>query len=177
MPIILAKGSRPDSAKVAREIANKGYCSSKNLWYHGLKLHNLGFRIPGTLPLPKAMVLSAASENDNMVFKEQVAFHFRSLRVFGDKIYHDETGMKELKKQYNIEVLPCKKRKKGQKHLDPDDKLFNTLVSKVRQRVESLFSWLERKTGIQCSSNVCSTKGLLKHIFGRLTAALFLIAF
>src|SRR5438270_2503213 len=28
LPIILAKGTRADAAKVAREVANKGYCSS-----------------------------------------------------------------------------------------------------------------------------------------------------
>lgn len=177
MPVILAKRSRADSAKVAREIASKGHCSSKDLWYYGLKLHHLGVSVPRTLPVPQAIVFSAASENDNKVFKEQMACYFQDLRVFGDKIYHDQAGMEELKSQYNIHVMPCKKRRKGQKHLDSDDKLFNTLVSKARQPVESFFNWLEQKTGIQCASKVRSTKGLLKHIFGRITAALFLIVF
>jgi hypothetical protein len=139
-PIIMAKGSRADSAKVAKEVAAKGHCASKNLWYHDLKLHKLGISQPGMLPLPQAIILSAASENDNTVFKEQIAPYFRNMRVFGDKIFHDEQGMKELKEQFNIEVMPCNKRKKGQKYLYPDQKLFNTLVSKARQPIESFFN-------------------------------------
>src|SRR5215203_654751 len=37
-PIILATGRRSDDAKVAPELASKGYCSSKDLWYYGVKL-------------------------------------------------------------------------------------------------------------------------------------------
>lgn len=174
-PIIMAKGTRADSAKVAREVADKGPCASKNMWYYGVKLHALGISIPGTLPSPNCITLSAASENDNTVFKEQIAPRFCNLRVFGDKIFHDQAGMEELKTNFNIEVMPCNKRKKGQKYLFPDQKLFNTLVSKARQPIESFFNWLEEKTGIQCASKVRSTKGLFKHIFGRLAAALFLL--
>lgn len=176
-PIIMAQGARADSAKVAREVADKGYCSSKDLWYHGIKLHQLGIRRPGSLPIPQSIVLSAASEHDNTVFKEQMAPHFRNLRVFGDKIFHDEQGMQYLKEEYNIEMMPCNKRKKGQKHLHTDQKLFNTLVSRTRQPVESFFNWLEEKTGIQYASKVRATSGLCKHVFGALAAALFTLAF
>jgi hypothetical protein len=176
-PIIMAKGSRADSAKVAKEVADKGYCASKNLWYHGVKLHKLGISQPGMLPLPQCIVLSYASENDNTVFKEQMAPYFRNIRVYGDKIFHDQTGKEELQEQFNIEVVPCNKRKKAQKHLQADQKLFNTLVSKARQPIESFFNWLEEKTSIQCAAKVRSTQGLFKHIFGRLAAAFFSIVF
>lgn len=176
-PIIMAQGARADGAKVAREVADKGYCSSKKLWYHGIKLHQLGINAPGDLPIPQSIVLSAASEHDNTVFKEQIAPHFRNLRVFGDKIFHDEPGMQYLKEEYNIEMMPCNKRKKGQRHLHADQKLFNTLVSRARQPVESFFNWLEEKTGIQCASKVRATSGLCKHIFGALAAALFTLTF
>ena len=36
MPIITCCG-RNRTGKVARDIADKGYCSTKNLYYHGLK--------------------------------------------------------------------------------------------------------------------------------------------
>lgn len=176
-PIILAKGARADGAKVAREVADKGYCSSKDLWYHGIKLHKLGLRVPGRLPSPQGLVLSAASENDNTVFKEQIAPAYRNLRVYGDKIFHDQPGIEHLKEEYNIEMMPCQKRKKGQPFLHADQKFFNTLVSKARQPIESFFNWLEEKTGIQCAAKVRSTQGLFKHIFGALAAALFTIAF
>lgn len=174
-PIIMAKGSRADTAKVAVEVADKGYCSSKNLWYHGIKLHKLGISLPGSLPLPQCLVLSAASENDNIVFKEQVAPYFRHLRIYGDKIFHDEVGMQELKEQFDIEMMPCNKRKKGQTHLHADQKLFNRLVSCSRQPIESFFNWLEQKTAIQCAAKVRSTQGLFKHVFARLAAAFFIL--
>jgi len=174
-PIILAARGRSGSAKVAREVANKGKCASKNLYYHGVKLHHLGFCMPGKLPKPQCLMLSAASENDNTVFKEQIAPMFRGIRVFSDRIYHDEGVAPELKAQFDIEVMPCQKRKKGQKHLFADQKLFSTAVSRVKQPVESFFNWINEKTGIQMASKVRSTKGLFKHIFGKLTAALLIL--
>ena len=57
------------------------------------------------------------------------------------------------------------------------DDLFSTAVSKVRQPVEAIFNWLIEKTDIQRASKVRSTKGLMVHAFGRLTAAFINLAF
>lgn len=176
-PLMMAQGRRADTAKVAREVADKGYCASKDRWYHGIKIHQLSLCQPGRLPLPQSMVLSAASEHDNTVFKEQIAPYFRDLRIYGDKAYHDEAGMAVLQEQYHLAVAPCNQRKKGQAHLHPDQKLFNRLVSQARQPIESFFNWLEQHTGIQCAATVRATTGLYKHVFGALAAALFLLAF
>ena len=177
MPIILAKGSRSDRAKVALEVANKGYCASKKLYYHGLKLHHLGIHVPSTLPLPLQFVLSEASANDNRIFKEQIALSYRDLRVYGDKIYFDKEVFEDLKQQNRIHVLACQKRVRGQKHLFADQKFFNTMISQIRQPIESFFNWLEQKTAIQVASKVRSLKGLFKHVYGRLAAALLLLIF
>jgi hypothetical protein len=64
-----------------------------------------------------------------------------------------------------------------QEHLSAADKLFSKAVSKVRQPIESPFSWIDEKTGIQCASKVRSYQGLLVHVFGRLAAAMLLLAF
>jgi hypothetical protein len=175
MPIIMASGSRVDKAKVAREVADKGKCASKGIFYHGVKLHQLGVCQPGKLPIPQCLRISAASENDNTVFKEQIAPQFSNLRVFGDKIYKDEAIKADLKQFYNIEVYACQKRKQGQASLWADQKYFNTLVSKIRQPVESFFNWINQLTGIQIASKVRSLKGLFKHIHAKLTAALFIL--
>ncbi|MEO1263709.1 MAG: transposase [Bacteroidota bacterium] len=175
MPIILAMGSRADSAKVAVEVANKGRCASKGFYYHGLKLHQLGLCCPNRMPIPKSLLLSGASENDNTFFKEQIAPMFSCLRVYGDKIYHDEAGRIELKRMFGIEVLPSQRRKKGQKHLKADQKIFSTLVSRIRQPVESFFNWINQKTGIQIASKVRSLKGLFKHVYAKLTAGLLIL--
>jgi hypothetical protein len=42
------------------------------------------------------------------------------------------------------------------------------------QPVESIFNWIEEKTGIEIASKVRSYQGLLVHVFGRLAAAMFL---
>jgi len=69
-------------------------------------------------------------------------------------------------------LMPIKKEK-GQDYLEPSDQWLSTAVSRVRQPIESLFSWLEEKTGIECASQVRSYEGLMVHVFGRLAAALF----
>lgn len=67
MPIITCCG-RNRTGKVARDIADKGYCSTKNLYYHGIKLHMVCYRRKGHLPHPCQIALSPASENDLKVF-------------------------------------------------------------------------------------------------------------
>ena len=177
MPIILAQATRADKAKVARSIANKGYCSTKKLYYHGLKLHHLGLCVPRTLPIPLSFELSRASAHDNRIFKDQIAYQYRDLRIYADKIYHDPGARKDLKKFYRIEMMNCLKKDYKQAHLFADQKLFNLMISQARQPIESFFNWLEQKTGIQLASKVRSVKGLFKHVFGRLAAALFAIIF
>ena len=62
MPIITCSGKR--SPKVATELVNKGVCSSKGMYYNGLKLHVLGFRRIDKLPFPEQMLITPASVND-----------------------------------------------------------------------------------------------------------------
>ncbi|MCS3632566.1 hypothetical protein GGP55_003184 [Salinibacter ruber] len=45
-----------------------------------------------------------------------------------------------------------------------------------RQPIESLFNWINEKTGIQRASKVRSYQGLLVYAFGRLAAAMLLLA-
>ena len=69
MPIIMAKAQRSGNAKVAPELANKGYNATKKTYYYGVKLHILGIRQPA-LPLPDYIGVTAASEADINVLKE-----------------------------------------------------------------------------------------------------------
>jgi hypothetical protein len=46
MPVITSAG-RNRTGKVAPEITSNGYCSTKNQYYYGLKLHALAFRRKG----------------------------------------------------------------------------------------------------------------------------------
>jgi len=69
LPIVTCKG-RNRVAKVARDCTNKGFCSTKNMFYFGVKIHLLAFRRKGTIPFPNKIYFSAASENDLAVVKE-----------------------------------------------------------------------------------------------------------
>ena len=176
MPISLAKAKRSASAKVAPELANKGYCASKGLYYYGVKVHLLGLRRPGTLPVPEYMGVTPASDHDLTTFR-QIQPYLYNRELFLDKAYADELLKEQAKTQQNLILWTPVKKKKGQKGLSVHDQWLSTAVSRVRQPIESLFNWIEEKTGIQSASKVRSYKGLLVHVFGRLAAALFIMAF
>jgi hypothetical protein len=68
------------------------------------------------------------------------------------------------------------KKKKGQKELLLFQFAWSTLVSQVRQPIESLFNWIQEKTGIQVASKVRSSQGLMVHVFGKIAAAMMLLS-
>lgn len=108
MPIMTCCG-RNRKGKVAREIADKGYCSTKNQYYHGLKLHLVGYRRKGHLPFPYQIVLSSASENDLAVFKRECVPGIAGKTIFADKIYRDSpywNGEREYRN--NVLLTPVK---------------------------------------------------------------------
>ena len=52
MPTIMTKNNRQFNAKVTPELADKkGYCSTKKLFYYGVKLHLVGCNKKYTIPL------------------------------------------------------------------------------------------------------------------------------
>ena len=83
-----------------------------------------------------------------------------------------------LEENQNLTVRTPVKRKKGREHLAMADKLFSKAVSSVRQPTRVLIQLDPgEKTGIQRASKVRSYRGLLVHPFGRLAAAMLLLAF
>ena len=65
----------------------------------------------------------------------------------------------------------------GRNGLNMFEKMDLAFVSKIRQPIESLFNWPNEKTGIQKASKVRSANDLMAHIFGRLAASMFAMAF
>lgn len=178
MPIITCSGKR--SGKVAREIADKGYCSTKGIYYYGLKLHLLGFRRIGKLPHPEQILFTPASVNDVTVFKEAWS-GIRNRTFWGDKIYFVNELNEYMLKHQNSEMLSPVKAVKGmpeiiKQRLKAANDLFSTAVSRIRQPVEAIFNWLIEKADIQKASKVRSTQGLMVHAFGRLAAAFIKLA-
>ncbi len=179
MPIITCSGKR--AGKVALEITDKGYCSTKSLYYYGLKLHVLAFQRPKQMPFPEHVVLSPASENDLNVFKHNWS-EITDRDFYGDKIYHHADYFEDLALNNRACMFTPVKGVKGMPETikmqnKAADDLYSTAVSKVRQPIESLFNWLIEKTDIQRASKVRSAKGLLVHVFGRMAAAFFYLIF
>lgn len=179
MPIITCSGKR--KGKVALELTDKGYNSTKGFYYYGLKLHALGFRRIGMLPHPEEILFTPASVNDLTLYKEAWS-NKRDRTFYGDKIYNNDAFFRDMKENYNSEMLTPIKGVKGmsdeiKQFNKAADDLFSTAVSRVRQPIEALFNWLIEKTDIQRASKVRSTKGLLVHIFGKLSAAFIQLIF
>ena len=104
LPIVTCKGKNK-KAKVAREIVDKGYCSTKNMYYYGLKLHLLAFRRPGRIPFPEFIGLTEASENDLNAFKELYGEQIVNRLIFGDKIFSDKQYFDLKADIQNIQML------------------------------------------------------------------------
>jgi hypothetical protein len=174
-PIILAHAKRSARARVAPELADKGYCSSKNLYYYGVKVHVVATSRPGGLPVPDRISADAASSNDLTAIRP-VLPELHGGVLIGDKAYASRTLRADLMQAQNLELITPKKKAKGQARLSAADQMYSTAVSALRQPIESLFNWVEEKTGIQMASKVRSYDGLMVHVFGRLAAAMFLLA-
>jgi hypothetical protein len=176
MPIMLAKGQRASHAEVASDrLASVGYCSSKDTFFHGVKLHLVVERRSEQLPVPERAGLTPGSENDLRALR-RVLPTIEGGALCGDKAYCDGPLKKRLAEDQDLDLLTPVKKEKGQKTLPAADKLFSEAVSRIRQPIESLFSWIDEKTGIQRASKVRSYQGLLVHAFGRLAAAMLMLA-
>lgn len=182
MPVITCAG-RNRVAKVAKEITTKGYCSTKNQYYYGLKLHALAFRRKGTIPFPESITYTPAEDNDLTVFKQNWGDIIANRMIFGDKIYSDFEYFNDNKKQsQNIQMFTPVKTIKGQHEQEKQrnkayNDLFSTAVSKVRQPIESFFNWLNERTKIQRAHKVRSTSGLLVHMMGKIAIAFIYLIF
>jgi len=177
MPIIVAGWKRSNRARAANSFCNKGYCSSKGLYYYGAKVHILGMIRPGSFCTPAAVRLTGAKESDITVAKEWLNSDFANLTIFADKAYIDKNWHQTLKQLYNISIVTPKKLAKGQQFLDAADKIYSQGVSRIRQAVETMFNWLNEKVNLQNASKVRSEKSLFVHVFGKLIAACFALVF
>ncbi|MFC2137834.1 transposase [Bacteroidota bacterium] len=179
LPIITCSGKRFPS--VARELTDKGFCSTKSMYYYGLKLHALAFHRPCRLPFPESIVVTSASENDLNVHKQNWC-DILDRNFYGDKIYNNKELWQGMEATFNSKIFTPVKAIKGQSNAirqwnKAADDLYSRAVSKIRQPIESLFNWIIEKTDIQRASKVRSTKGLLVHVFGRIAASFIFLIF
>ena len=173
---------RNRTGKVAPEIADKGYCSTKNQYYYGMKLHLVGMRVKGHIPFPHQLVLSPASENDLTVLKRECVPSIAGKTIFAGKIYRDNDFWSEEGSRKSNELLTPVKAIKGVSDVEKQrnkaaDDLYSATVSSVREPVEAFFSWLNEKTNIQRANKCRSTAGLLIHTLGKLAIAFIFLIF
>jgi len=174
LPVMLARHGHSYRARVGREIADIGYCAAKKTRFHGVRLHCIAQRRTGSLPLPQQVWLCEASHHDSKAFIEQQP-EVPTTELFGDLAYPTPQIISHLKQQQARLIAPQKKPKG--KELSEAESYYNRLVRAIRQPIESLFNWIEEKTGIQRASKVRSTDALLIHCWGKLAVAFFLLVF
>ncbi len=173
-PVMMAQGNRAKTCQTAHQIAAFGYCSSKDIYYYGVKLHHLAIRRFKRLPMPYQLFLSSASKHDLTVFKG----HNPSIPtkiLFADKAYCDEATKLELQSNGVTMLTPPKKKRNNLPQFN--EPLWSKFVSSFRQPIESFFHWLNDKTDYQNASRVRSTNGLLVHCYGKLAFACLLLCF
>lgn len=173
-PVMLARGGHAYSARVAREIAAVGYCASKKIYFHGVRLHTIAARRSGQLPRPGQIWL-----------REGWGAHVRSLKepapelptttLVGDKAYRAAELESPLAEQETSLHTP-RKKPKGQE-LWAIEKHYNRGVSRLRQPIESLFNWFNDKTDLQNAGTVRAEDALMIHCFGKLTVAYLILVF
>lgn len=174
LPVMLAQQGHSYSAKVAREVANAGFCAAKKTRFHGVRLHVVAERHIGRLPKPVHIWLREASTHDSKAFENQ-NLTLPNTTLFGDLAYPTRQIISFLKEQNTNLIAPLKKPKG--KELSKAQKYYNRLAAKFRQPIESLFNWIIEKTNIQRASKVRSTNALLIHCWGKLAFAFFLLVF
>jgi len=177
LPIWLARLSRSDHAKVAREICAKAYNASREEWYYGLKLHAVVQDRYKKLPALLVATVSAASTHDLPCAKHAMgALGIWEGTLFGDKAYVDAHWAQTLHATSHLQLATPHRRTRGEVDPFPGGNAAETFISSIRQKIEIFFNWLNAKTGIQCASKVRSLKGALSHTFGKLAAALASLA-
>ncbi|CAA9892444.1 hypothetical protein METHB2_70051 [Candidatus Methylobacter favarea] len=116
-PVALAKQGHRFKARVARELADAGYCPTKKLYYYGVRVHIVGRRQAGVLPNPEYMGVTGASCHDGTVF-DQIRPELNRNELYGDKAYH-RSDAKDVRETQNLTVLTPVKKQKGQVYLEP----------------------------------------------------------
>jgi hypothetical protein len=94
----------------------------------------------------------------------------------GDWACCDRPLKEQLAEDQDLDLLTPIKKNKRQRMLSAADSLYSEAVSWMRQPIESVFKWINEKTGIQQASKERSYQGLLVNAFGRLAAAMLLLA-
>jgi hypothetical protein len=90
--------------KVAKIITAKGYCSTKNMYYHVVKLHAIAFRRKGSILFPEYLMCSSASVNDLLTLNLAFGNNLKDRVVFSKKNYSDKDYFQEKEVTNNLKM-------------------------------------------------------------------------
>ena len=175
VPVMLARGARANRGRVAPDLADTGFCATKQQYYRGVKLHFIAARRIARLPLPEKIHLSRASQHDLAALREVSPSLPRGCGLFADKAYFHADTAADCRRQGWF-LLASYKRHRDEPERDVPT-LSNRFVSAIRQPLESLFNWLIQRTDLQDASRVRSSQGLKVHCYGKLAVACLLLTF
>lgn len=119
LPVMLAQHGHSYSARVAREVADAGFCAAKKTRFHGVRFYCIAQRRVNRLPLPNQVWLCAASHHDSKAFIQQ-HLEIPATELFGDLAYPTPEIISHLKAQQTRLIAPQKKPKG--KELTTDEK-------------------------------------------------------
>jgi IS5 family transposase len=175
VPVMLARGTRANRGRVAPDLADTGFCATKQQHYRGVKLHLIAARRSAKLPLPEKIHLSKASQHDLSALRELSPQMPVNSGLFADKAYFHAATAAQFKAQGSFLVASYKRHRNQPQTNVPT--LYNRFVSAIRQPLESLFGWMIQKTELQNASRVRSSQGLKVHCYGKLAVACLLLTF
>ena len=138
-PVMVSVGSRSNTAKTARDLCNLTRNPTKNLWYHGVKLHVFAQLRPHQLPIPCAVQISKASLCDLWAAK-QIDLDCAPVtdgRLYADRAYIDAEWRSHLQTERNVALITPRKRKKYDVLVSED--AVSTRISALRQPIEVFF--------------------------------------
>jgi IS5 family transposase len=173
VPVMLARGTRANRARVAPDLAGTGFCATKQQHYRGVKLHFIAARRIRQLPLPEKVHLSPASRHDLSALREVSPSLPAGCGLFADKAYFHRDTEADCKERGWFLVAAYKRHRHEAEKDVPT--LYNRFVSAIRQPLESLFNWLIQTTDLQNASRVRSSQGLRVHCYGKLAVACLLL--
>ena len=129
------------------------------MFYRGVKLHVMA-HLDGTrgIPYPLAIGVGRAGMSD-MEGLKQIIPELDGGSLWFDKGYRGKTEREQLQTRGCAAMMP-RFRQKGLFHFKGPD-AFSFIISRERQPIETLFSWLSERTGIQDAHRVRSARGLL----------------
>jgi IS5 family transposase len=175
VPVMLARATRANRGRVAPDLADTGFCATKQQYYRGVKLHFIAARRSRRLPLPERIHLSKASQHDLAALRELAPKMPANSGLFADKAYYHTATEAEFRQLGSFLVASYKRHRNEPQTNVPT--LYNRFVSAIRQPLESLFNWLIQKTDLQNASRVRSSQGLKVHCYGKLAVACLLLTF